>query len=135
MKLRFDPRAVAEYDARKVRFLLKDEGVIRNKAKIAATIENAQAFLKVQKEFDSFDVYVWRFVGGEPKRNRWRRLKQIPASTKESDRLSNDLKARGFKFVGSTICYAYMQAVGMVNDHLVHCFRGDPVRESRTRRK
>jgi len=119
----FDARKVARYDARKVRSLLADAGIVRNRLKIAAAIRNAQAFLAVQKEFGSFDAYVWRFVGGQPVRNAWKTLKQIPARTPQAEALSKDLLARGFKFVGPTICYAFMQAVGMVNDHLVSCFR------------
>jgi len=119
----FDPVRIAHYDSRKVHALLADAGIIRNRAKIAAAIENAKAFLAVQKEFGSFDAYVWRFAGHGPRPSRRRMLKQIPARTKDSDRMSEDLKSRGFKFVGSTICYAYMQAVGMVNDHLTDCFR------------
>jgi DNA-3-methyladenine glycosylase I len=119
----FDPRAVAEYDRRKVDELLANPGIIRNRLKINAAIQNARAFLEAQREFGSFDAYVWRFVGGRPRRNRWRWLKQIPGRTPESDALSKDLSRRGFKFVGSTICYAFMQAVGMVNDHTVKCFR------------
>ena len=121
----FDPVKVAQYDSRKVRTLLADAGIIRNRAKIAAAIENAKAFLIVEKEFGSFDAYIWRFAGRGPKPSRRKTLKQIPARTKESDEMSEDLKSRGFKFVGSTICYAYMQAVGMVNDHLTDCFRSD----------
>ena len=119
----FDARKVARYDARKVAKLLADAGIVRNRLKIAAAIQNAKAFLAVQKEFGSFDAYIWRFVGGRPIRNAWKTLKQIPARTPESDAMSKDLLARGFKFVGPTICYAFMQAVGMVNDHLVDCFR------------
>jgi DNA-3-methyladenine glycosylase I len=117
----FDPEKVARYGARKVRQLLADPGIIRNRLKIAATISNAQEFLKVQQEFGSFDAYVWRFVNGEPKQNAWKR--KLPARTKESDTLSKDLAKRGFRFVGSTICYALMQATGMVNDHAVTCYR------------
>jgi DNA-3-methyladenine glycosylase I len=120
---RFDARKVAAYDARKVRKLLADPGIVRNRLKVAAAIQNAKAFLAVQKEFGSFDAYVWRFVGGRPLRNAWKTLKQIPARTPASDAMSKDLLGRGFKFVGPTICYAFMQAVGMVNDHLVDCFR------------
>ena len=120
---RFDAKRIARYDSRKVKALLGNEGIVRNKLKIAATIGNAKAFLAVQKEFGSFDIYLWRFVGGKPKRNSPKSLKNIPASTPESDALSKDLKARGFNFVGSTICYAFMQAVGMVDDHVVSCFR------------
>ncbi len=119
----FDPGKVARYDRKKVRELLSDEGIIRNKLKIAATIENARAFLKVQEEFGSFDAYVWRFVDGRPKQNAWKTHKRIPAKTLQSDALSKDLQKRGFRFVGSTICYALMQATGMVNDHVVSCFR------------
>ena len=121
----FDPERVAKYNSKKVRTLLADAGIIRNRAKIAAAIENAKAFLIVEKEFGSFDAYIWRFAGRGPKTSRRKTLKQIPARTKESDQMSEDLKSRGFKFVGSTICYAYMQAVGMVNDHLTDCFRSD----------
>jgi DNA-3-methyladenine glycosylase I len=120
---RFDPRKVAKYDASKVKALLADAGIIRNRMKIEATIANARAFLAVQHEFGSFDRYIWQFTGGSTKKNRWRALGQIPASSPESDAMSKDLKARGFRFVGSTICYAFMQAAGMVNDHLVGCFR------------
>jgi len=119
----FDPAKVARYDKKKVRELLSDPGIIRNKLKIAATIANAQAFLKVQEEFGSFDAYVWRFVDGLPRQNAWKTHKQVPAKTPQSDALSKDLQKRGFRFVGSTICYALMQATGMVNDHLVSCFR------------
>jgi DNA-3-methyladenine glycosylase I len=123
----FDPRAVARYDARKVGKLLADPGIVRNRLKIGAAIQNAKAFLAVQEEFGSFDAYIWRFVGGRPKQNAWRLTQQIPARTAESDALSKDLVGRGFKFVGSTICYAFMQAVGMVNDHVVDCFRYAPL--------
>lgn len=119
----FDARKIARYNAAKVRRLLKDAGIVRNRLKVRASILNARAFLRVQKEFGSFDRYLWQFVGGQPIRNRRRRLKDIPARTRESDAMSKDLKKRGFKFVGSTICYAFMQAVGMVNDHTVDCFR------------
>ena len=119
----FDPRKVARYDRRKVKVLLGDAGIIRNRLKIEAAIANAQAFLAVQREFGSFDSYIWQFTGGRTKRNRWRSLSQLPARSPESDAMSSDLKARGFRFVGSTICYAFMQAAGMVNDHLVSCFR------------
>ncbi len=120
---RFDPRKVARYDPARVRKLLKNPGIVRNRLKVRASIRNARAFLKVQKEFGSFDRYIWQFVGGRPTPNRWKRLKQIPAQTQASDAMSRDLKKRGFRFVGSTICYAYMQAVGMVNDHTTDCFR------------
>jgi DNA-3-methyladenine glycosylase I len=119
----FDPRKVAAFGPRDMRRLVADPGIIRNRLKIASAIRNAQAFMAIQKEFGSFDAYVWRFVGMQPKRNRWRTLRQIPASTKGSNVMSDDLRARGFSFVGSTICYAFMQGVGMVNDHLVQCFR------------
>ena len=119
----FDPERVAAFGRREVRRLLADSGIIRNRLKVEASIRNARAFLELQRAFGSFDAYVWRFVGGRPKRNAWRSLKQLPATTPESDALSRDLKQRGFAFVGSTIIYAHMQAVGMVNDHLVHCFR------------
>jgi len=129
----FDPMRVAHYDSRKVRALLADAGIIRNRAKIAAAIGNAKAFLTVQKEFGSFDAYIWRFAGLGPKTSGRRTLKQIPARTKESDQMSEALKRRGFRFVGSTICYAYMQAVGMVNDHLTHCFRSNQRASNRDR--
>jgi DNA-3-methyladenine glycosylase I len=119
----FDPERVACYDSKKVRALLRDPGIIRNRLKIVATVDNARAFLAVQKEFGSFAAYIWQFVGGKPKQNRWTRHKKVPAKTLESDAMSKDLKKRGFRFVGSTICYAFMQAVGMVNDHLTGCFR------------
>jgi DNA-3-methyladenine glycosylase I len=120
---RFDAKKIAQYDGRKVRRLLSDEGIIRNRLKIEAAIGNAKAFLAVQKEFGSFDRYIWQFTDGRPRVNRWKNLKQIPATTRDSDAMSSDLKARGFRFVGSTICYAFMQAVGMVNDHITGCFR------------
>ena len=119
----FDPQKVARYDARRVRELLKDPGIVRNRLKIAASVGNARAFLKVQEEFGSFDRYIWQFVGGEPEQNAWKTHRRVPAKTKESDAMSKALQKRGFRFVGSTICYAFMQAVGMVNDHLVSCYR------------
>ncbi len=119
----FDPRKIARYDDSRIRTLLADPGIVRNRLKIAAMIQNAKAFLALQKEFGSFDTYAWQFVGGKPKQNRWRTIAEAPANTPESDALSRDLSKRGFKFVGSTICYAFMQAVGMVNDHTVDCFR------------
>ena len=119
----FDARKIARYAEKKIASLLADAGIVRNRLKIAAAIQNAKAFLAVQKEFGSFDGYIWRFVGGEPKQHRRRSMKDVPARTPESDAMSKDLQKRGFKFVGSTICYAYMQATGMVNDHLVTCFR------------
>ena len=119
----FRAEKIARYHARDVRRLLANPGIVRNRLKIAATIQNAKAFLDVRKEFGSFDSYLWSFVGGKPKQNRWRKMSQVPARTPESDELSRDLARRGFKFVGSTISYALMQAVGMVNDHLVNCPR------------
>jgi DNA-3-methyladenine glycosylase I len=119
----FDPQKVARYNAKKVKGLLADPGIIRNRLKIAATIGNARAFLKVQKEFGTFDTYIWRFVNGQPIQNTWKTHKKLPARTPESDALSKDLQKRGFRFVGSTICYALMQATGMVNDHTPDCFR------------
>ena len=119
----FDPEKVARYDKKKVRQLLADPGIIRNRLKIDSTISNARSFLKVQEEFGTFDAYIWRFVGGQPKQNARKSHKQVPARTAESDAMSKDLKKRGFRFVGSTICYAFMQATGMVNDHVLSCFR------------
>lgn len=119
----FDPQKVARYNERKIEKLLANPGIIRNRLKVAAAVQNAKSFLKVQEQFGSFDAYIWRFVDGRPRINSWKTLKELPARTKESDALSKDLIARGFKFVGSTICYAHMQATGMVNDHLVTCFR------------
>jgi DNA-3-methyladenine glycosylase I len=119
----FDAEKIARYGARDVKRLLADAGIVRNRLKIAATIQNAKAFRAVVKELGSFDAYLWSFVGGKPKQNRWRRMAQVPARTMESDAMSHDLVKRGFKFVGSTICYALMQATGMVNDHLVSCPR------------
>jgi len=120
---RFDPRKVARYEKRKVASLLRDAGIVRNRAKIASAIKNAKAFLDVQAEFGSFDAYQWRFVNGRPIQNRWRAEGDIPPRSAQSDAMSDDLKSRGFSFVGSTIIYAHMQAVGMVNDHVVTCFR------------
>jgi len=120
---KFDPLRVARYDSRKIRSLMANPGIVRNRLKIASTVRNAKAFLAVQKEFGSFDRYLWQFVGGKPRINAWRRGVRVPARTAESDAMSKDLKKRGFNFVGSTICYAFMQAVGMVNDHAVECFR------------
>ena len=119
----FDPQKVALFDRRKIAALLKDPGIIRNRLKIASTVTNAKAFLQIQKEFGSFDKYIWSFVNHQPLQNAWKAHKGLPASTIESDAISKDLKKRGFRFVGSTICYAFMQAVGMVNDHSVDCFR------------
>ncbi len=120
---RFDPRKVARYDARKVRALLADAGIVRNRLKIAAAITNARAFLAVQDERGSFDAFIWGFVGGAPMQNAWTHHREIPARTAESDAMSKELRRRGFTFVGSTICYAYMQACGLVNDHTTACFR------------
>ena len=119
----FDYRAVAQYDQRKMAELMANPGIVRNRRKIEASVRNAQAFLRIQTEFGSFNAYVWRFVGGAPKINAWRSLAELPAQTPESVALSKDLIKRGFAFVGPTICYAFMQAGGMVNDHLVECFR------------
>ncbi len=119
----FDPKKVARYDQRKTRRLLRHEGIVRNRLKIASAIENAKAFLAVQKEFGSFDRYIWQFVGGRPLVNAWRLGQKVPARTPGSDAISKDLRKRAFSFVGSTICYAFMQATGMVNDHAVECFR------------
>jgi DNA-3-methyladenine glycosylase I len=119
----FDYNKVAKYDKRKVNSLLKDAGIIRNKLKIEGAITNAKAFLLVRKEFGTFDKYIWSFVNGKPIQNKFKSLKELPAKTKLSDRISDDLKDRGFKFVGSTIVYAHMQATGMVNDHVVSCYR------------
>ena len=120
---RFDPTRVAKYDGRKIQQLLRDPGIVRNKLKVASAVGNARAFLRVQEEFGSFDRYIWGFVSGKPLVNQRKSMRQVPARTAESDAMSKDLKHRGFKFVGSTICYAFMQAVGMVNDHVVDCFR------------
>lgn len=127
----FDPHAVARFTRRDVARLLRNPGIVRNRLKVEGAVRNARAFLAVQEEFGSFDRYVWRFVDGRPIVNGWKTLKQVPAVTKESDALSRDLKRRGFSFVGSTIVYAHMQAVGMVNDHLVDCFRHRALRRPR----
>jgi DNA-3-methyladenine glycosylase I len=119
----FDAKKIARYDRRKTQALMRDAGIVRNRLKIAAAVQNAKAFLEVQKEFGSFDRYIWQFVGGKPRVNGWKPRQQVPASTAESDAMSKDLKKRGFTFVGSTICYAFMQATGLVNDHAVECFR------------
>jgi DNA-3-methyladenine glycosylase I len=124
----FDPEAVARFDRRRVERLLQDPGIVRNRQKVEAAIANARAFLAVQQEFGSFDRYVWRFVGGKPIQGRWKTTRDVPAVTRESEAMSKDLRARGFKFVGPTICYAHMQATGMVNDHQLDCFRCAPVR-------
>jgi len=132
----FRPETIARYGNRDVQRLLANDGIVRNRLKIAATIENAKRFRDVQEEFGSFDAYLWSFVGSEPKQNRWRTMSQVPARTAESDAMSRDLLRRGFKFVGSTICYAFMQAVGMVNDHLLTCPRYAELGGARrTRRK
>jgi DNA-3-methyladenine glycosylase I len=125
---RFDPRKVARYDETKIAALLEDSGIVRNRLKVRAAVRNAQAFLALQKEFGSFDTYVWKFTGGRPMQNGRRRLQDVPARTAESDAMSKDLVKRGFTFVGSTICYAFMQATGMVNDHVVDCFRHKELR-------
>ena len=119
----FDPRQVSRFSAGKISSLMRDEGIVRNRLKVESAVTNAKAFLAVQREYGSFDAYIWRFVGGKPMVNRRRRMGDVPAKTAESDALSKDLLKRGFKFVGSTICYAYMQAVGLVDDHLDNCFR------------
>jgi len=124
----FDPEKVARYNDAKIARLLHNAGLIRNRLKIQSAIQNAKAFLRVQEEFESFDAYIWRFVDGRPKINFWKTLKQIPPRTAISDALCKDLRQRGFNFVGSTICYAHMQATGMVNDHLVACFRHQQLR-------
>jgi len=119
----FNVRRMARYDSKKIAQLLKNPGIVRNRLKIASAVQNAQALLRVQKEFGSFDRYIWQFMNGEPKVNAWKSNQRRPARTADSDAMSKDLKKRGFNFVGSTICYAFMQAVGMVNDHMVQCFR------------
>src|SRR6266567_5215478 len=120
---KFDPKRVSRYEQRKIDSLMRDEGIVRNRLKILSAVKNAKAFLDVQKEFGSFDRYMWQFVGGKPRVNAWTILNQVPSRTAESDAMSKDLKKREFTFVGSTICYAFMQAIGMVNDHSVTCFR------------
>ena len=120
---KFDPRKIARYDAARRRALLRDPGIVRNRLKVESAVKNARAFLELQKEFGSFDAYVWQFVGGRPKVNRPQSMVDVPAKTSESDALSRDLKKRGFTFVGSTICYAFMQAVGLVDDHAATCFK------------
>jgi DNA-3-methyladenine glycosylase I len=119
----FDPAKVARFDARRIRKLLADPGLVRNRLKMTAAVSNAKAFLQVQDEFGTFDAFIWQFVGGQPKKNVWRAVKQLPAKSPESDAMSKELVRRGFRFAGSTICYAFMQAVGMVNDHVVDCYR------------
>lgn len=123
----FDPRKIARYDNRKIGELLSNEGIVRNKLKIRATVQNAEAFIAIRKEFDSFDKFIWQFVGGVTLKNKWKTLEEIPSQTKESEAMSAELKKRGFKFVGPTICYAFMQAAGLVNDHVVDCFRYEEV--------
>jgi DNA-3-methyladenine glycosylase I len=125
----FDPAKVARFDQRKIDRLTLDPGIVRNRLKINAAVKNARQFLQVQDEFGSFDRYCWQFVGGRPKVNRWKSMSEIPATTPESDAFSKDLKQRGFSFVGSTVIYAHMQAVGMVNDHVISCFRHREVRK------
>ena len=127
----FRPEKIARYGKRDVQRLLRDEGIVRNRLKIAATVENAKMFLAARKEFGTFDAYLWSFVGGKPIQNRWRTMADVPTRTTESDAMSRDLVGRGFKFVGSTICYALMQATGMVNDHLVTCPRHAEIRRLR----
>lgn len=125
---KFDFRKVARYDDKKVKELLNNPGIIRNRLKVGSAIKNANALLEVREEFGTFDKYIWQFVGGSPMHNTWKSLKELPAKTPESDAMSKDMKKRGFNFVGSTICYAYMQAAGMVNDHTVECFRHKELR-------
>jgi DNA-3-methyladenine glycosylase I len=125
---RFDARKIARYDDRRVASLLEDAGIVRNRLKIAATVGNARAFLEVRNEFGSFDRHIWSFVGGRPAQNRWQTIAEVPVRTPQSDAMSKDLARRGFRFVGSTICYAFMQATGMVNDHLTGCFRHGELR-------
>jgi DNA-3-methyladenine glycosylase I len=131
---RFEPAVVAKYGQKKRKTLLSDPGIVRNRLKIEAAIQNAKMFLAVREEFGTFDEYIWRFVGNEPRQNTWKSIKEVPAKTPESDAMSKDLKQRGFKFVGSTICYAFMQAVGMMNDHLVGCFRHRELQKAATER-
>jgi len=123
----FDAQKIAKYDSRKIKKLLADPGIVRNKLKVSAAVQNAKAFLAVQKEFGNFDAYIWSFVNNQPIRNNFKKMKDVPARTPESDAMSKDLLNRGFKFVGSTICYAFMQGVGMVNDHIADCFRHDQI--------
>ncbi len=123
----FDPKKIAAYNKTKIQELLNNEGIVRNKLKVNAAVQNAGGFLEIQKEFSDFDTYIWQFIGGKPRTNSFKQLKDLPAKTSESETMSKDLLKRGFKFVGPTICYAFMQAVGMVNDHVVGCFRYDEV--------
>jgi len=127
----FDPAKVARFTARDTNKLMLNAGIVRNRLKIESTISNARAFLDVQKEFGSFDSYIWQFTGGKPLQNRWKTMSNVPASSTESDAMSRDLKKRGFRFVGTTICYAFMQAVGMVNDHILTCWRHVPLTKKR----
>ncbi len=129
----FDARKIARYDRKKIQTLLKNTEIIRNRLKIESTVSNAHVFLKMQNEFGSFDRYIWDLAGGKTQRNRWKTMKQIPARTGVSDRMSKELKQRGFRFVGSTICYAFMQAAGMVDDHLIDCFRYQQKRKDKAR--
>ncbi len=119
----FDGGRIAKYNAERIESLLRNEGIVRNRLKIEAAVHNARALLAVQKEFGTFDEYIWSFVGGKPRKNAWKRMGEVPSKSRESDAMSKDLTKRGFKFVGSTICYAFMQATGMVNDHITTCFR------------
>ncbi len=123
----FDPLKISQYNSDRIRLLLSNRGIVRNRMKIEATVQNAGAVLEIQREFGSFDAYIWRFIGGKPKKNAWRSETDIPAKSEASIAMSNDLKRRGFKFVGPTICYAFMQATGMVNDHIIDCFRYNEV--------
>jgi len=125
----FDARKIAKYTDKKIEQLLQDPGIVRNKLKVNATRENAKRFLEIQKEYESFDAYIWSFVGGKPINNSWKKRTDVPTNTPESDAMSKDLKKKGFKFIGTTTCYAYMQAVGMVNDHMVSCFRYSEVKK------
>lgn len=131
----FNPKSIARYDAAKLKQLMANEGIVRNRLKISAAVHNARAFLSVQKEFGSFDAYIWQFVGGKPIVNAIEGTSQLQARTEESDKMSRDLLKRGFKFVGPTICYAFMQAVGMVNDHLVTCFRYAQIKDASAKAK
>jgi DNA-3-methyladenine glycosylase I len=130
----FDPQRVARFDARRIAALMQDAGIVRNRLKVESAVRNARAYLEVQAAFGSFDAYLWRFVDGKPLQNAWHTAKSVPARTAISDALSKDLQRRGFNFVGSTICYAYMQAIGIVNDHTISCFRRVPVRRLSTRK-
>jgi DNA-3-methyladenine glycosylase I len=131
----FDPAIVARYGRRKIESLLANPGIIRNRAKVEAAVQNAQALLAVQEECGTFDRFIWSFIGGNPRQNTWKSLSEVPGRTPESEAMSKDLRKRGFKFIGSTVCYAFMQAVGMVNDHLVPCFRHSELASSAGRRR